>query len=157
MDDPFRYESLVVIPDAATQRRLAAILASGVPRTLHEDRYSVVAYPFSTAYQNSNQWVLEVLAVAIADDPLVADRDGAQQWLRTHRFRPTTLEIPAMTRLGADLFKANVTFDDHPFAERMAGRIDAVTVESVVTFVRTVVPDVRVTVQRGGLDGIVAP
>ncbi len=157
MDAPFRYEALVVIPDAATRRRLAAILATGLPQALHEDRYNVVAYPFSTAYQNSNQWLLEVLAVAIADDPLVADRDAAQQWLRAHRYRPSTLGIPAMTRLGADLFKANVAFDDHPFAERMAGRIDAVTVESVVTFVRTTLPDARVTVVGSVSDGFGRP
>ncbi len=34
------------------------------------------------------------------------------------------------------MFSANVSFDDHPFARRMAGQIDTVTVESVFNFVR---------------------
>jgi hypothetical protein len=40
-----------------------------------------------------------------------------------------------MTRLGARMFRANVSFDDQPFERRMAGRIDTVTVDSVVRFV----------------------
>ncbi len=138
------------MPDAGTQRRLAALLASAVPQLLHDDHYNVVAYPFSTRYQNSNQWVLETLAVAMAHDPLVDDRTGAQQWLKQNGYRPTTLDIPATTRLGARMFRANVAFDDHPFDERMAGRIDAVTVESVIAFVRAREPDAQVEVVRLG-------
>jgi hypothetical protein len=51
-------------------------------------------------------------------------------------FRPITVEIPAATRLGARMFRANVAFDDHPFDRRMAGQIDTVTVDSVVRFIR---------------------
>jgi hypothetical protein len=135
-DDPFRYEAVVVVPDTDMQHRLAALLAGRQPQALHENRYNVVAYPFSTAYQNSNQWVLELWAVAAADDPLVDDRDSAQRWLKSHEYRPTTLDIPATERLGARLFRANVAFDDHPFDRRLAGQIDAVSVESVIAFVR---------------------
>ena len=51
-------------------------------------------------------------------------------------YRPTTLEIPMLKRLGADFFRANISFNDHPFDRRMAGLIDTVTVESVVAFVQ---------------------
>ena len=115
---------------------------------MHEAHYNVVAYPFSTRYQNSNQWVLELMATVMADDPLVADRETAQSWLKAHGYVPTTLAVPALTRLGADLFRANVAFDDHPFDRRMAGAIDAVTVESVVTFVRARLPGTDVRVLR---------
>ncbi len=146
LDAPFRYEAAIVVPDADTQRRLAALLAGTVPQALHDDRYSVVAYPFSTRYQNSNQWLLELAAVAMAHEPLVDDRESAQRWLQQNGYRPTTLDIPATTRLGARLFRANVAFDDHPFERRMAGQIDAVTVESVIAFVRARQPDARVEV-----------
>lgn len=148
LDDPFRYEALLMIPDVATQRRLVALLRSGLPAEMHDAHYNVVAYPFSTRYQNSNQWVLELMATVMADDPLVDGRDSAQQWLKSHGYVPTTLDVPAMTRLGADLFRANVAFDDHPFDRRMAGQIDAVTVESVVTFVRARLPATEVRVLR---------
>ena len=39
-----------------------------------------------------------------------------------------------MTRLGARMFRANVSFDDQPFERRMAGKIDTVTVDSVLRF-----------------------
>jgi hypothetical protein len=146
LDTPFRYEALIVIPDAETQHRLVAILAGRQPQAMHDGHYNVVAYPFSTAYQNSNQWLLELLAVAIAHDPMVDDRASAQRWLKDNGYRPTTLDIPASTRLGARLFRANVAFDDHPFDRRMAGQIDAVTAESIVAFVRErgIATDVRV-------------
>jgi hypothetical protein len=147
-DAPFRYEAAIVIPSPEVQHRLAAMLAGRQPQAMHENRYNVVAYPFSTEYQNSNQWLLELMAVAIANDALVDDRDSAQRWLKRNGYRPTTLEIPATTRLGARLFRANVAFDDHPFDRRMAGQIDAVTVESVITFVRRKLPDTKVQVLR---------
>jgi hypothetical protein len=147
-DAPFRYEAAIIVPSPEVQHRLAVMLGGRQPQAMHGDRYNVVAYPFSTEYQNSNQWLLELLAVAMANDALVDDRDSAQRWLKQNGYRPTTLEIPATTRLGARLFRANVAFDDHPFDRRMAGQIDAVTVESVITFVRRKLPDTKVQVLR---------
>jgi hypothetical protein len=144
LEDPFEYRALILIPPVETQRRLAALLQGPLPIRMHEVRYNVVAFPFSTKYQNSNQWLLELMAAALAGDTdsavseamPVDDRSSAQAWLKSSGYRPTTLEIPALTRLGADLFKANVAFDDHPFDRRMAGQIDAVTVESIVAFLK---------------------
>ncbi|MEO9063859.1 MAG: DUF2145 domain-containing protein [Burkholderiaceae bacterium] len=136
LDDPFRYEALIVIPDVESQHRLATMLAGDMPQRMHEPHYNVIAFPFSTRYQNSNQWALELMATAMSRDFPIADRASAQTWLKAAGYRPTTLEIPALTRLGGRLFKANVAFDDHPFDRRMAGRIDAVSVESVLDFLR---------------------
>ena len=93
----------------------------------------MVAYPFSTRYQNSNQWVLEVLADVLIGQPK-AGRAELQSWLAGQDYRATTLRIPALSRLGGRMFRANVAFDDHPFERRMSGQIDAVSVESVVDF-----------------------
>ncbi len=143
LDDMFRYEALIVIPDAAVQRRLRTILASDRAARMHEPHYNVVAFPFSTRYQNSNQWALEVLAMASADEGEIVDRAEAQDWLREHGFVPTTLQIDAMERLGGRMFRANVAFDDHPFDRRMSGQIDCVTVESIAAFVRRQEPGSR--------------
>ena len=128
------YESRIVVPSPEVQQRLAAMLASSTPRRMHAPRYNMLAYPFSTAYQNSNQWLLESWAAALSPYP-VTDRAQAQAWLKLANYQPITLEIPAMTRLGGRMFRANVAFDDQPFDRRMAGHIDTVTVESVVRFV----------------------
>ncbi|MGI9026290.1 MAG: DUF2145 domain-containing protein [Burkholderiaceae bacterium] len=135
LDDMFRYESLIVIPEPRIQQRLRGLLLGRAFVRMHEAHYSVVAYPFSTRYQNSNQWALELLAVASAEEGQIATRAEAQAWLRDAGFVPTTLQIDAMQRLGARMFKANVAFDDHPFDRRMAGQIDCVTVESIAAFV----------------------
>jgi hypothetical protein len=73
----------------------------------------------------------------------VASREQAQAWLKLAGYRPITIEISAMTRLGARMFRANVAFDDQPFERRMAGHIDTVTVDSVMRFVRQRDPQAR--------------
>jgi len=97
--------------------------------TLHEPRYNMLAYPWSGHYQQSNQWAIETLALLA--DPGVVSRGTARDWLRRQGYRPTTLQIDAVTRLGARVGTAHISFDDHPFDRRMAGQIDTVTVDSV--------------------------
>lgn len=142
LDDLFAYEAKIVIPSAASQARIAALLASPAGARMHAASYNMLAFAFSTRYQNSNQWVLETYA-ASADPLAAASRSAAQAWLRLAGYRPTTLGIPTGTRLGARVFMANVAFDDHPFGRRMAGQIDTVTVESVLEFVQRREPQAR--------------
>lgn len=134
LDDMFAYESRIVVPGPAAQARIVAMLASTAPLRLHDPRYNMLAFPYSTNYQNSNQWLLETYAASVSDMP-IDGRAQAQAWLKLAGYQPITLDIPAMTRLGARMFRANVSFDDQPFERRMAGRIDTVTVDSVVRFV----------------------
>jgi len=134
LDDVFAWEAMIVVPGEEMQKKIAASLRGGNFIRLHEPSYNMLAYPFSTRYQNSNQWALEVLADAVGPGPL-SGRAEAQQWLKASGYAPTTLEIPAMTRLGGRMFRANIAFDDHPSERRWAGQIDTVTVESVFTFI----------------------
>ena len=135
LDDLFEYETSIVIPSAESQARIVKMLASAAPRRMHDSRYNMLAYAFAAKYQNSNQWVLETYA-ASASDFEVNDRAQAQAWLKLAGYKPVTVHVPTVTRLGARMFKANVAFDDHPFDRRMAGQIDTVTVESVLRFVK---------------------
>lgn len=134
LDDMFAYEAKIVVPTAATQERLAKSIESGAAAYLHEPRYNMLSYAFSTSYQNSNQWALEVFGAAMGDNPYMS-RVDAQRWLRQNGFRPMTVEIGSVERLGARMFRANVAFDDHPFGRRMSGQIDTVTVDAVTRFV----------------------
>lgn len=134
LDDLFAWEAMIVAPSEAMQKSIAASLRERHFLRLHEPSYNMLAYPYSTRYQNSNQWALEVMADAVGPRPL-SGRAEAQQWLKANGYAPTTLEIPAMARLGARMFRANIAFDDHPSERRWAGQIDAVTVESVFAFV----------------------
>ena len=102
--------------------------------TLHEPRYNMLAYPWAGTYQQSNQWAIETLALLA--DPGVVNRSTARAWLRRQDYRPTTLRIDAVTRLGARVGTAHIAFDDHPFGQRMAGQIDTVTVDSVFAWMQ---------------------
>lgn len=144
MTDLYRHEAQLLIPGPALQARLAALAATRTPLRLHEARYNMLSYVYSTKYQNSNQWVLETVAAAAAPPGQVETRGEAQKWLRSIGFQPPTVEVPAAVRLGARMFRANVAFDDHPFERRMAGQIDTVTTDAVVRMVRMVDPQARI-------------
>jgi hypothetical protein len=136
-DDVFAYESAILVPSPLVQQRLEkTLVSSSQARRLHDSRYNVVAYPFATQYQNSNQWALEVLASALASENDVATRAEAQRWLKSANYEPTQITIPTLTRLGGRMFKANVAFDDHPSEYRWQGKIHVVTVDSVFDFLR---------------------
>jgi hypothetical protein len=143
LDGMHAYETRIVAPAPGVQRRLAAMLRSKTPLLLHEARYNMLSFPFSTRYQNSNQWVLETWAAALSDQP-VNTRAQAQNWLRQAGYAPITLEIDAATRLGARVSRTNVAFDDQPFDRRMGGHIDTVTVDSVLRFVLAADPQATV-------------
>ncbi|MBJ7311070.1 DUF2145 domain-containing protein [Rugamonas sp. CCM 8940] len=135
--DPFTLDAILIVPPEKLRAKLAEHLrAPGVLRGLHEAKYNMVAYPFSTKYQNSNQWVLELLAAAEASDVRIRSREQAQAWLKMAGYQPTEMHIGPLTRLGGRIVKANVAFDDHPSALRFSDRINAVTVDSIVAFVR---------------------
>ncbi|WP_425525237.1 DUF2145 domain-containing protein [Xanthomonas hortorum] len=127
----------------ALQQRLRTLLQdpATLAHTLHEARYSMIAYPFSTEYQNSNQWVLEVLAAALAATDAqaatpVQDRRSAQAWLKRNGYQPTRLHIDLSKRIGARFFVANAAVTDHPASERISGNYSVITVESVFDFLQ---------------------
>lgn len=146
LTDLYRHEAQLVIPGPAAQERIAQLFAKRTPLRLHDGHYNMLAYVYSTKYQNSNQWVLESLAAAMAPPGQVETRGEAQAWLRTIGYQPLTVEVPAATRLGGRMFRANIAFDDHPFDRRMAGQIDTITTESVVRFVRMTDPEAKTVV-----------
>ncbi len=141
-----RHSTHLLIPGPQVQARLAALLATRTPRRLHEPRYNMLAYAFSTRYQNSNQWVLETYAAASAPPDGVATRTEAQAWLKQAGFVPITIDVPMFTRLGGRMFRANVAFDDHPFDRRMAGQIDTITTDAIVRFARKIDSGTRVAI-----------
>ena len=135
LDTPFRYEAAYVVPDPEVQAALLRVVTDD-QRLIqwHTAPYSVVAYPWSTRYQQSNQWALETLAGAL--DPAASTRERAQAWLQLHDYQPTVLHLDALTRLGARMTRANVAFDDHPNSKRFSDHIETVTVESMFAWMQ---------------------
>ncbi len=141
MDDLFRYEGAYAVPTPALQAALLPLLRDN-QRTaqLHQQAYSMVAYPWAQTYQQSNQWAIETLAMA--QEPGITSRERAQAWLQFKGYEPTTLHLNALTRLGARMTAANVAFDDHPNDKRFSDRIETMTVDSVFVWL-----------ERAGLSG----
>ncbi len=135
LDDPWRYEAAWLAPNADIQQRLLPLLQDDARvLAMHQKAYNMVSYPWSTKYQQSNQWVIETMAATL--EPAVSSREKAQAWLQFKGYEPTTLKLGALTRLGARMTAANVAFDDHPSDKRFSDRIETVTVDSVFAWMQ---------------------
>jgi hypothetical protein len=130
LDDLYEYRTAFSVLSPDVQRQLLPLLVDNRrAMQLHEPAYSMVAYPWALSYQQSNQWVIETLA--LSQSPDVHTRQRAQAWLRMHDYEPTALNLSPLTRLGARATAANVAFDDHPDHKRFGNRIETVTADSV--------------------------
>ncbi|MES2511733.1 MAG: DUF2145 domain-containing protein [Pseudomonadota bacterium] len=130
LDDLWRFEAAWLAPTPQVQQKLLAMLqTSGGATGLHHKPYSIVSYVWGKKYQQSNQWAIETLAASM--DARVATRGDAQAWLQSSGYRPATLTIGPVARLGGRVGTSNVAFDDHPPEKRFSDRIETVTVDSV--------------------------
>ena len=135
LDRMFRYEAAIVVLAPEAQAKLLPVLRDNQRVTQwHTEAYNMLAYPWSVTYQQSNQWAIETLAGAM--DANATTRRQAQAWLQLRDYQPTSLRLGPVTRLGARMTKANVAFDDHPNEKRFSDRIETVTVDSVLVWLR---------------------
>ena len=138
LDQPFLYEAAILIPTPELQDRLLPILAGPQAKQWHNPAYSMIARPTATKYQNSNQWLLELIAVAQsqiqAPAGSVADRTQAQAYFAARGYRADTIRISDFRRFGASIARANVRFDDHSAEEAGNRRYEVVSVRSVARY-----------------------
>ena len=136
LDDLWRYEAVYAVPTPELQQRLLAVMHDkGRTTALQHAPYSMVSYAWGFKFQQSNQWALETLALAMESDA-GGTRPQAQAWLQVNGYEPTTLKLGTLTRMGARVGAANIAFDDHPADKRFSGQIDTVTVDSVLTWMQ---------------------
>ncbi len=134
LDDLYEYEAAIVPQPELQAKLLPALKDNARLAQLNTPAYSMVAYPWAQTYQQSNQWALETLAMT--QEAAAQTRERAQAWLQLKDYRPTTLRISALKRLGGRLSAANVAFDDHPHEKRFSDRIETVTVDSVFAWLK---------------------
>jgi hypothetical protein len=67
LDDLWRFEAAWVVPTEQVQSKLLGLLQDE-PRALqlHHQPYSMVSYAWSQKYQQSNQWAIETMALALS-------------------------------------------------------------------------------------------
>ena len=143
------YVSLVFLPAEADAALAQAALDGRRSLALLGASYSANAYPFSVDYQNCNQWVAEMLALAWDDPAEAGSREQAQRWLQAERYVPTTIQLGPLMLLG--LFVPWVHNGGHPSADTGAGRYRVSMPASLEHFVHERYPQAkRVELCRNG-------
>lgn len=129
-DADLGYVSLLLLPPDAAAALARAALDKPLALGLLNARYSANAYPFSTEYQNCNQWVAELLAASITGS---ADRAQAQAWLRGQGYAPEPVRASPWLML-AGRFVPWLHFHDHPLAQLDAGLVQTSLPASLEAF-----------------------
>jgi hypothetical protein len=138
------FVSLVFLPPDKEAEVVEAARSNPVSLSLLGASYSADAYAFSTEYQNCNQWVAELLAVAWQGkaDPAMADeqpRQQAQDWLRTMHYQPTAIPVKRWM-LWAGWVVPHMHRDDHPAEDLDRLQLKVSMPGSIEDFVQTTVP-----------------
>ena len=141
---PGVHVSVLLLPPDSAAALAAVALDRAQALELLAPVYSANAYPFSTRYQNCNQWVAEVLAAAWAprrgDRPPLLDREAAQAWLREQAYEPFTFEAGSWLRLQLARVVPLLHHDDHPDDDLAAARFRVSMPASLEAFVQRTVP-----------------
>jgi len=133
--------SVVFLPPDEERRLADQASSKQVALSLLGERYSANAYPFSTRYQNCNQWLLELLAYAWGSIPseLPDRRAAAQGWLKAQAYQPTRIHLGPFLDV-ASWFVPLVHRDDQPAKELAEGDVSLSMPDAVEDFVHQQVP-----------------
>jgi hypothetical protein len=138
IDDPaLGYVSIVRLPGAAADPMRRASLDTPVALHLLSATYSANAYAFSLRYQNCNQWVVELLAVAwggLSDGQDLRSR--AQEWLSQANYSPDPVDVGSHALMFASTFVPFLHLDDHPQDDRFALKLKVSLPSTVEAFAR---------------------
>ena len=127
----------VLIPTKEMQQNLARVLLiDGAGSLLIDPDYNLVAGPFQTQEQMSNQFILEIVAAALQDPSLPISRANSQAYLADSDYQPTILTLRGLRSLGKfDALFSTLHYDQQPYARRYeTGEI--ITVTSVRAFLQ---------------------
>jgi hypothetical protein len=145
------YVRVLLMPREAGHALAAAALDKPLALGLLNARYSANAHPFSTQYQNCNQWVAELLAAATAG---LGTREQAQAWLRETGYAPAPVRASPWLML-AGRFVPWLHFDDHPPEALQAGLVQTSLPDSLDTLALRLWPAARRLEFCHGPQGIV--
>ena len=145
LDDPFEYRAVVAIPSKDIQKALESIIVErDMALALFNDSiYSSVSYPFNTQRQNSNEYILDTLVTALAYSNGIKNiftREQAKSYLLesqlTQFIYSEQVKVKGLESLGMafGFGPKNASLDDHPKTSRRKGKIDMVSVGTLILF-----------------------
>lgn len=144
------FVSVVLLPAEAGQALQAAALDNPRALALLAARYSANAHPFSQRYQNCNQWVAELMAMAWA--PLASPQDSAgdrplraaaQQWLQAAGYQPERVNVGSHALMFAAPFVPWIHLDDHPQDDLYALQLQVSLPTALEAFVHRRLPQAQ--------------
>lgn len=169
VDDPaLGYISMVILPEVESAALERTALDRVRALSLLGGTYSANAHPQSLRYQNCNQWLVELLALArgaaaapavpavhaadattaaqagaaAAVDPPSA-RPAAQQWLQQHGYQGSAITLRNPLLWLAPAVVPWLHTDDHPPDELQRGIVTVSLPASIETWLRDTVPGAR--------------
>lgn len=135
------YISALRLPRAAADTLRPALLDGPRALGLLATQYSANAYAYSLQYQNCNQWVAEMLAVAWSGMPEGPDlRARAQGWLREQRYAPAPVPVGSRLLMWLPAFVPLLHLDDHPRQDRDALQLQVSLPASLESFMHQRIP-----------------
>jgi hypothetical protein len=145
MDDPYAYRTVIGIPSIDIQNQLETIIIQrNMSKAMFNNSvYSSVSNPFNTQRQNSNEYILDTLVLAYAYEQGTTDiftREQAKDYLLKHDLKKHVIaeqvKIKGLESFGMALGfgPKNATLDDHPRSERKKGRVNMVSVGTLLEF-----------------------
>lgn len=158
-DDPARGAlSLVFLPPDEAEALARTALDTRQALALLGGSYSANAHAWGQRYQNCNQWTVELFAAA-RGGLVDADREAAQQWLRTNGYEPSVIDLGFAPLLWLSAFSPWLHNDDHPADDLQAARYRVSMPASIEAFIHATVPgatrvevchaEQRVVIHRG--------
>ncbi len=142
------FVSLVWLPPEASSVLAKHVVNKALSLVLLGDTYSANAYPFSERYQNCNQWALEILAAALANEekPLedqASRRSQAQAWLAAHGYQPSTVRLHFPPLVWLSNASPWLHSDDHPPSDLALSQFSVSLPESLEAFVHAQWPSAQ--------------
>ncbi len=132
--------SVLLLPREAAQALEATALDSPTALSLLGRRYSANAWAHGLVYQNCNQWLSELLALAWGAPRSEQPRVTARQWLREQGYRGTDFQLPGRIFTGLTAFSPWLNRDDHPAEQLAQARFEVSMPASIEAFVRRLHP-----------------
>jgi len=134
--------SVVMLPSRASQSLMTAALDHQTIMALLADTYTANAYPFNTAYQNCNQWVIELMASAWGQLQTGDDlRAHAQAWLQAQGYSPKPVVLDSYFIKFAATLSPMIKLDDHPESDRSGLQFQLSLPRGIEAFVKAQWPE----------------
>ncbi|HIG37425.1 MAG TPA: DUF2145 domain-containing protein [Oceanospirillaceae bacterium] len=141
LDKPDIYINAIVHLKPQLQRALAnVVIKQNLAKAMFQNsQYSSISYPYSLDYQNSNEYILMLLAAAMAPESSKPNnREQSMRYFLNSKlkatFQPELVKVGVFESFGSSLGlgPSNATLKDHTRQERRNGKMEFVSVGSLV-------------------------